>query len=178
MFRENIVASSMSRIFRQFADGGSFAAITAFTGSGDVEENMPYLVNLGKDLNLLGLGFIPVKGYFNDRNLNKIYDEPSFWVPNISLQQADILANKYNQDSYIWGENGVFGLYYTGNLVPATTGDKFSVDFDAELDDAYSEYKKRKFRLTNEQSEIERAEKKRSRSLRMDDDESFLDVSE
>lgn len=153
-----IMATSISRIYRQFNDGGMFAAITAYT-SADNETNIKNLVSLGHDIRAMGYGFVPIEGYWEDEDTKIIYDEPSLWIPNISLEEAEELSRKYSQISFIWGSGGQFGLYYTGDKEPRSVGKVFSVSYNEKVDKAWSKYKRWTFRLTNEEAELERAEK-------------------
>jgi hypothetical protein len=139
-------ASSISRIYSQFQSGGQFGIVTAF-GEGSFAENLPYFINLGKDVNSLGYGFVPIDGYWIDDTDETVWDESSLWIPSISKAEIDALSAKYSQRSYIWGRDAQWGEYATGSDVSQKHGTKFSVRVNESLDKAWSKYKGHPFKL-------------------------------
>ena len=139
-------ASSISRILSQFQGGAEFGIVTAF-GEGTFAENLPYFINLGKDINILGYGFVPVDGYWVDDNDETIWDEPALWIPGISKQDINALSAKYSQRSYIWGKDAHWGEYATGSDIAQKQGTKFSVRVNESLDKAWSKYRGHPFKL-------------------------------
>ena len=169
-------ASSVSRMYQQFQEG-TFAALTAYTDDGEKrdpewdkkikekDENFAYHVNLGKDLNAIGLAFVHIDGRWYDDD-KVLQAEPAFWIPNISREQAEALSAKYNQYSYIWGEKGQWFEFPTGSDIPRNKGNKFSASVIDDLEENYSEYKKKPVRLTDDESDFWRQQDLKNLNMR------------
>jgi hypothetical protein len=114
--------SSWSRIIQHIEDDDSFAVISAFLKNKDRQFNIGKHNQLRDDI--VGKGYGHGYGYIEqDSGYNyrskitgaSIYSkELSFFVPNMKYNEAMSLAQKYNQESFLYKDNNLgFVLVYS-----------------------------------------------------------------
>jgi hypothetical protein len=108
--------ASLGRVYQHIKKEASksFAIITAFRGGFSVKQNKGRNKQLGSNIRGLGHGFFKVTGYWVECQDDTIeYDdcpedqkkpvkEFSYFVPDISKQDAVKLAKKYDQDAIVY----------------------------------------------------------------------------
>lgn len=113
---DEINEASLGRVYQHVVKGASksFAIITAFRGGYSVKQNKARNKNLGSDIRGLGIGFFKVTGFWIEcqddsveyekcpENMKKPVKEFSYFVPDISKQDAVKLAKKYDQDAIVY----------------------------------------------------------------------------
>lgn len=140
-----LTASSMSRLRGQFQTG-RFALISAFRAGNTYEENIEAQVALAKDVRSKGCGFVAMIV-----GMSKEMPDRSLFILGIDHQQASHLALKHRQGSYVWGENGQWAEFQSGNTTtPINQGDEFfALSLDTEVEDYYSQYRNKKCKLAS-----------------------------
>jgi hypothetical protein len=117
-----IIAAGLSRVYKHLADG-PFASMSAWRPQFSPEENSRRDSRLRVRLHNRGLGFLPVKGVWN--NLEGDLDrEDSLFIVGIDRQVAVDLAHHFQQVEIIWGDAGSYnfvgvesGMNLRGGLV-------------------------------------------------------------
>jgi len=113
---DEINEASLGRVYQHITKEASksFAIITAFRGGYSTKQNKSRNKQLGSDIRGLGVGFFKVTGYWVECQDDSIeYDdcpedqkkpvkEFSYFVPDISKQDAVKLAKKYDQDAIVY----------------------------------------------------------------------------
>ena len=84
-----------------------FAIISAFSHQYNYEENLERQYNLSKELKEQKYGFLPI--LIKGKGLKK----HSLFIINISKENANFFAEKYEQELYIWGKQGKSEIYNT-----------------------------------------------------------------
>jgi hypothetical protein len=161
-FKNFITEASLSRILSHSQNG--FAILTSDRGMRTPKENNLVRKKLEQTLQSMGKGFIRVKGGFiEDKGTEEersVY-EKSFFLPNISLEEAKQLAkiankleeakqlakiaNKFEQEAILYGDGqNVFLLYPNGQM--KKMGDHLSM---ANIGDYFTQWRGRKFTFEN-----------------------------
>lgn len=105
-------------------------------------------LNLAKDLMEMGYVFVPLEGVYTYQKGfmkgMKAFEKP-FWIIDIPYRVAQDLCKKYDQESFIFGKKGNWGLVdtYTEELIASGSDMKFTID--KERAEFYSMWKKRPF---------------------------------
>lgn len=126
---ERLAAAGLSRLLSHM-QSGSFAILSASRGQYSPQENKGRTKSLQEFLHEHHLGFVQTAGVWpDDRETNpqlrKMLREDSLFIPGVSKNLAQELAAKYDQESYIWGENGTYAIiqtatgdvYQSGNVI-------------------------------------------------------------
>ena len=129
----------------------TFSILTAENPNGieqDKDTNRIKNQELEKRLRSMNLGFIKVKGQYGS-------EENSFFIPNITKDEALNLGKMFSQESIIYGEKTTEGEYDTMTIQMIYTDERFG-DISGErkvfinmnnADDYYSKVKGRKFQI-------------------------------
>ena len=129
----------------------TFSILTAENPNGieqDKDNNRIKNQELEKRLRSMNLGFIKVKGQYGS-------EENSFFIPNITKDEALSLGKMFSQESIIYGEKTTEGEYDTMTIQMIYTDERFG-DISGErkvfinmnnADDYYSKVKGRKFQI-------------------------------
>ena len=136
---------SMSRLLGQVESGESFALITAFRVGLTLKENVKLNEKLLQDIRSAGLGAARTQGTYDmtrtDGTKQRMYEE-SFFVYKMPKKTAIKLADKYEQDSVLWGQKGIGVFYVLPNGSATKIGTKLSLNV---LIRAYSQIKGKRF---------------------------------
>ncbi len=136
-----LLASSLGRL-HQHISSGEFVIISAFLEDLSKKENMDRQWQLMEDIRTMGYGYIPTVGVWAG------IQERSIFIYNMKFEEARTLAQKYNQESFIYGSKGLWAVYNatTGEIMEM--GQEFHpLNIDEEAM-AYSQYKNKKFVLS------------------------------
>ena len=129
----------------------TFSILTAENPNGieqDKDINKVKNKELEQRLRSMNLGFIKVKGQYGS-------EENSFFIPNITKDEALSLGKMFSQESIIYGEKTTEGEYDTMTIQMIYTDERFG-DISGErkvfinmnnADDYYSKVKGRKFQI-------------------------------
>ena len=143
-FGRIVQAAGLSRIFRHL-DEGPFAIVSAERGTMTPEENEQRTQDLKTRIRDLGFGFIPAIGMWEGA------EENSLFIPDIPRDAAQGLSSMFDQDAFIWGDEGTYSVISTlgGNVYDSgTVKDRFHYLGKEEVDaPAYTEVKQRRFKL-------------------------------
>ena len=104
--RDVIQETSLSRIWQHIENDGSFGVISPFRYNYSKEENMERLSNLIKKIRTAGLGYIELKGGFNENG--NIVEERSLFIPNIKEDFLINLGIEFEQYSVIYKDSKKF----------------------------------------------------------------------
>jgi hypothetical protein len=115
--RKRIYASGLSRILKKSING-PFAILSAWRGNVRVnpkllDDNKKDDIALRQLVRELGYGFVRLYGlytYVGEKNISKVANEESLFIPGISQDEARSLAQACFQESYIWGDNGQWAM--------------------------------------------------------------------
>jgi hypothetical protein len=129
----------------------TFSILTAENPNGieqDKDNNRIKNQELEKRLRSMNLGFIKVKGQYAS-------EENSFFIPNITKDEALSLGKMFSQESIIYGEKTTEGEYdtmtiqmiYTDKRFGAISGERKVFINMNNADDYYSKVKGRKFQI-------------------------------
>lgn len=130
--------SSISRIWQHITNGKNFAVISAFLGDDD-ELDMESHKQLAKDIRQLGLGYIPLDSGYSykdtERGHDKIKNEKSYFIPNISKEDALQLGEKYGQETILWKDQDEFVMIRPDGGVEMTfkKDESDSLTFDKDV---------------------------------------------
>jgi hypothetical protein len=119
---EKMYSKTSAGLFRIYSHikSGSFALIGAFKGSGKTPENYRRSALLAKRIREVlpkeQSGYLPVTGHWKSDTSGEMSIEPSYFIPNISFDQAKNLAKEFEQESFIWGDKGDWFFYDTITL--------------------------------------------------------------
>lgn len=140
--RKNITVAEggLSRILAHVKDdNNTFAMISAYRHTNTPKENNRQTMLLTSDLVDMGLGFIKMEGGYieypkdsKDSNTDVPVKERSFFVKNITKEQAMELCKKYDQDSVLFKDKD--GLRY----IDRNGNDVSEVFKDIEVDDNFT----------------------------------------
>lgn len=118
---KRVEAAGLSRVLNQHMRHGPFGILSAWKGN--VAENPELLkenrqrdVELRKLVRSMGYGFIPLYGLYEYEGPSYgsgVASEDSIFIPGISLSDISQLAEKMEQESFIWGDDGRWALYNT-----------------------------------------------------------------
>ena len=119
-----LLASGLPRVVQHMIGQGRFAIISAHNtpanaeyqvqGKGRVHpENRERMAHLKDILKEKGIGFIQMQGAWANDELARFIEEDSLFVPGIDENTARRIAQVFNQDSYIFGENGHYWIKAT-----------------------------------------------------------------
>ena len=158
---ETITAAGFGRLV-QHIRSGPFAIVSAYQDSQKLRpEGLQYNkeqdVQLRDLLRTYGVGFIKIDGAWLNQELNKYLSEDSVLVPGISYNDAQALASLFDQEGFVWGNDGQYGVYETSSGKTYISG-RVDEDFRQLSDEqdpgfGYSEYKGRRWQLDPEQPE-------------------------
>ncbi len=145
---KKLIESSLSRIWKHInSPDTTFGVISAYRQDlYSVEQNLVRHTQLGKDIRSLGYGFIEQNsGYsYKDKVTGKtgIREEKSYFVPNISFEDVISLGQDYEQESVLYKDNTIFGLFLSdsGKLdMVFKKGDSIYSFKKGDIEIAYSE---------------------------------------
>jgi len=131
MNKQQFKEESLSRVWKHITDSDrSFAVISAYLT--DDENNDLNHEELKKDIRKLNLGFIELDtGYtykIKSSNDEKMANEKSYFIPEISKRNAIKLGKKYKQESILWkDENEFILLGISSNVGIGKTSMKFNM---------------------------------------------------
>ena len=118
--KELIAEGGLSRIIMQVKDNNkTFGVVSAYRNENTKEENNKQTSNLTSDLTHMNLGFVKLEGGYletvetDEEGLEPIVKpvvERSFFVGNLTKEQAMELCTKYNQESVLFKDKD--GLRY------------------------------------------------------------------
>lgn len=118
--KELIAEGGLSRIIMQIKDNNkTFGVVSAYRNENSKEENNKQTSNLTGDLTHMNLGFVKLEGGYletvetDEEGLEPIVKpvvERSFFVGNLTKEQAMQLCSKYNQESVLFKDKD--GLRY------------------------------------------------------------------
>jgi hypothetical protein len=124
-----IFAAGLGRVVQHMISDGQWGIVSAhstplnkdvqMSGQGTTHpENKQRGAELKDFLREKGIGFIQMSGAWVDEEVEKFIKEESLLLPNVDDAFVQAIAQKYNQDSYIFGQNGKFFLKNTetGNI--------------------------------------------------------------
>lgn len=115
-FKKYLEESSLSRIWQHIQNPeNTFAVISAFRETNSDEKNWEEHLKLKADIRKK-YGHIPQKSgytYQEGDRKGETVDEYSFFVPNISKEEALKLGKKYNQESILFKDSSGFYMIYT-----------------------------------------------------------------
>lgn len=131
---------SISRLYQKFSGGAvdSFAVLSACHSTADAAANNRDTESLRGDL--AGWGYSLLAGYWQGVR------EYSFWIDNISFNDALHLCSKYDQTAFIYAgpESGGKVTEFSQSGSPSRVFTTFHPD---DLTDAYSRWRNRPFRF-------------------------------
>ena len=147
--------SGFSRVLRHLKNKtnvGCIAIISASRGWGDKANkaaNMARTRALAQDLRALKIGFIPTKGgWIENKGTPEekvVRGEPGFAAGGLSFDDAKALAKKYNQDGFIWANDGENFRAYDKDGNVLSWGQWQRITYDVANLEAWTEIKGRKF---------------------------------
>ena len=109
--------SSFSRIIQHIENGVSFAVISAYRSEFKPEENKQRHLQLGKDIQKMGYGFIMQDSGYQYQD-GTVANEQSYFVPTITYKEAIDLGNRYDQESILYKDDQKgFILVYSTNFI-------------------------------------------------------------
>jgi len=120
-YKSFFTESSWSRIIQHIEAGHSFAVISAYKWDLSETDNTERHNNLRTDIRKLGYGYIEQNSGYSYKdtrtgNLGTV-EEESFFIPQITRQEALALAKKYEQESIIYKDgNGFYVLLSNGAI--------------------------------------------------------------
>ena len=124
--------SSWGRIIQHIEGERTFAAISAYVFELDRETNEQRHEQLRNDIRTMGYGYIEMDAAYTYKskktgNTKWAYEE-SFFIPNITKEQALNLGREYDQETILWKDPEQFVELYcdTGNV---------SMEFQMERDE-------------------------------------------
>ncbi len=123
---EKLAFSGFAHAIQTMLDGGSFAILSAHYGRDNLTpegkiRNDNKAHELHELLRQFRVGFFKTKGAWKDDNIQtsdemkKYIPEDSVFISPIRYLDAQTIAALYNQDGFIWGENGSYGIYQKNN---------------------------------------------------------------
>lgn len=147
-----VEAVGISRVFEHMTEE-SFGILSASRYTLSAEENMKRTKHLKEEIREMGYGFIPANGVWEGSS------EASVFIPLISLKDIQKLSAMFDQDTFIWGDNGEYREIETvGGHVRQTGKSKERFHFlgkgdDADEAQAFTEMKGNRWTLAPETKE-------------------------
>ena len=119
---DNLIAAGFGRMV-QHLRSGPFAIISA---EADGQKGTPEGHKINKDrsqqlrelLRTYGLGFVQVDGSWASGEVGEYLSEKSVLIPKMSFKDATAVSQQFQQEAFVWGENGTYGVYTTGSATP------------------------------------------------------------
>ena len=137
-YKECLIASGLGRMVDHMLTAGSWGIVSSHNsdkneqwqleGKGKFHpDNKKSHQELKRILQERGVGYIKAKGAWAITNKdieNFIYEE-SLFIPQVQESFIQALAKRYNQEAYIYGENGKWAIKNTetGNTIQGLSGD-------------------------------------------------------
>jgi hypothetical protein len=143
-----VVESSLSRIWQHIEKSNStFAVISAYRQDlYTEEENLERHEELRKVIKSMSYGFIEQKSGYSYKDEEKdiigIREEKSFFIPSIEFEDAIFIGSEFQQESILYKDSTIFGLFYcsNGKLDFAFKKDEETFSFSKkDIEIAYSE---------------------------------------
>lgn len=119
-----IFAAGLGRVVQHMLNDGQWGIVSAhstplnkeyqMSGQGTTHpENKQSSAELKDFLRQEGIGFIQMSGAWVDEEIEKFITEESLLIPNVTDNFLQKIAQKYNQDSYIFGQQGKYFIKNT-----------------------------------------------------------------
>jgi hypothetical protein len=100
-----LMESSFAKVIQHMSLKAGFGILAASKHDHSPEVNDQRTKDLKKDIKDLGYSFIDgIRGFYKETWDIPPQEEPSIFVPSMTDEETRELAAKYDQDSYIWGE--------------------------------------------------------------------------
>lgn len=119
-YKETIIkiASGLSRVLDHMNSGGSFGIVSAMddslkTNIKGISENNKRDRLMKQMLRRFDIGFVRLKGLWKNSEAQKYLAEKSVFIPYAREEDVRTIAELFNQDSYVFGQNGKFYIKKT-----------------------------------------------------------------
>lgn len=135
--KEDLEESSLSRIWQHVTDEGrSFAVISSGRGDYSWDENVARLDVMKVIARKWGYGFIEtIGGYKEEEGGVETVEEPSLFIPEISIDEAVRIGGYFRQESIIYKDSDFFGMIGSSSFQgEGTIIQNFKKDVDDVLD--------------------------------------------
>ena len=139
--------SSLGRLWQHITkQGRNFAVISAYDIVLPKEVNEKRHEDLRKAIRSLGYGYIEQRSGYSYRSTSKeniMAEEMSFFIPSMTLEDAIQVGLQFDQESILYKDDSVFGLYMCDDgrldMTFSTSEDKFFSISEEDIKIAYSQ---------------------------------------
>ena len=150
--------TSIVRLFSRLKEGEPFAILTPYRyGERSWARNRELYHELGRCLSELGLSHVQAVGpwtYTDDKTgEEKKIIEPNFVIYGIGEREAEVLAQQYDQDGFVWGIIGE-GVWVIDNLAEGGYRKIYLGDQPTSrvINDGYTQLRTHKFTFRGSES--------------------------
>lgn len=133
--QDKVEESSLSRIYSYLSkDDMDFGVVSAFDKDLSFEENMKRHKELASKIRSAHYGYIEQIGGYLYKDGTESQEERSYFIPKISYNECLHFANIYEQETFIYKNNDIFGLYNA-------KGNKLISSFKKDISFSEKDYK-------------------------------------
>lgn len=120
-------ASGLSSVIRHMIDGGSFGIVSAASDSlkltpEGISENNRRDRLMKMMLRKFEIGYIRLKGIWKNQEVDRYLTEKSVFIPYAKEEDVQAIADLFDQDSYVFGQNGFFTIKKTDGSATYLSG--------------------------------------------------------
>ena len=144
-----LLESGFARVLQHTQLDKGYAVLSAAKHTLSTAENNERMAKLMKDVRGLGFGYIPCTGFFKETSDKKEEQEPSLFIPEMGQKQAQVIAARWNQESFIVGKNNDWNEIEVATEEPIRNGHGFAYVELATLKGPATMVKGKLFQLKN-----------------------------